>query len=312
MEPNGIFVKIFRDKEEFERRKPEFETKLTKSDGERQYRDELAKAIGVPVLAKMKVSDALIDVVKAVYPFRFDYESKEWECWLSIVEKNIHNIERTIDWLAGDQIPTEVLEENRLAIPFFDLVERFWKNDEKVIGKYRILFGMKDRERYLIAYWGPKEVYEQIQSELAELEAKRNNPAPCQEMPESSGLRKQHLITALTAVAAIVWAFVGWISYANFFLPNSAQSVSYSVDESKICATTGSLTGHLIEYSAVESLPAGVVENKWIPPGCPFCRKIFIRFSSESVRTFWVSPDVFNQLKIGDKLPIKKPERKEF
>lgn len=318
---NGIFVKIFRNKEVWNQNEDLFKIEMGKAESEIEYRKKLAAEAGLESTRIGLGYNQHIDA-KLFYP-EFDCDSSEFSAWCGgAAEKNhrgstketIEEFDRVLGW------PTEVLEEMALFHKFqiFESYTYFNSTVGSTTPRSRLIYGRRGEKRYLIAWLGEKIYYDQIQSQLAEIEDQRNNPAPCQAMPENTKPEetvRDHTITALTLAAVLIWLCVGWISYINFFLPESGSGTdsakSTSLDESKICGATGK-SEHLIEYNTIESLPAGTVVEKWVPPSCSFCREISIRFSLESFRVFWVSRDVFDQLKIGDELPFKKPERKEF
>lgn len=216
-ELNGIFVKIFRDKEAWEQHKGVLETTKAKLDAEEDYRKKLIAETGIDEAYVRSPVNAPIDP-KLFYP-ELDFDSPEHVAWLnghsasglSGLTKNEKEKAKKLGW------PTEALEEVALFKRYrvFESSQTVHIHNNSGSGyAYKLVLGHRGNKVYLIAWWGEKEYYDQIQSKLAELEAERNNPAPCDEVEPNSPAT----IGVLATFAVVIWLFVGWFSYNNFLL----------------------------------------------------------------------------------------------
>lgn len=173
MADNAVFVKIFRDHGEFEHKRKSLDACQLQFEGEKKYREELAKATGVPPEAVTYTFNHHLDP-KIFYP-AFDCDSCEYRLWIGLSKNDMEEKgakEVTFaEFTNLAKIPTEVLEEQKFVSDycFFNKIHYWWHKGKCAY----VLIGERQRERYLIAYWGDKKNYDDIQTELREEELAR-------------------------------------------------------------------------------------------------------------------------------------------
>lgn len=174
---NGVFVKLFRDVEEFERMKVELKEKRDKWGSQKEYRLQMAKAAGlVEKSLDAQVPDFVVDS-SAIYPTFKNREIVEYCVWLEPYINNKQGSDHHYDavfWpnIGTCRLPDEILEEMSAIteLALFKAVRIFYsKNSWLLVGAVE----EDEGPRHLIAYFGARDEYDRIQKKL---EALRNLP----------------------------------------------------------------------------------------------------------------------------------------
>ncbi|GEM_PF-4160302 len=166
-EANGVFVHLFRNKEEFEKRKDSLEMAKNKFEAEKEYRLKLAESAGLKnaSLQAQIPQNFGAELIPTYSKFR-DREDPMYKMWINF-GKGYYS---TCFWpeIGDVYVPVEVLEEMRLVAEYriFEGVRLFYSDTA-----WLLVGGITNSgPRYLIAYWGSKEVHDKIQEKLAELQ----------------------------------------------------------------------------------------------------------------------------------------------
>jgi hypothetical protein len=165
-------LKLFRDKEAWNQHEASLASAKEKFEAEEEYRKKLAVEVGLEEGEVERSFNHHIDA-KLFYP-EFDRDSPEYPIWrngcteqesIDITEENLKKANRTCGW------PTEVLEELALFQKYniFETWGGFYSRGGAEEYRSRFLYGIRGRNRYFVAWWGEKEVYDQIQEKLREL-----------------------------------------------------------------------------------------------------------------------------------------------
>ena len=319
---SGVFVHLFRNKEAWKQNEGMFETAKGKFEAEEEHRKKLAAEAGLTEDLVKRGFNNLIDA-KLFYP-EMDYESKEYISWRSgWVEKDCvssskeqtANSDYTCGW------PTEVLEELSL-IKKHDVFryEYFQYMQGANAAKYRFLYGMRGNKRCLVAWWGEKKYYDEIQEKLCQLKEKQE--VEKREEKVSSKATKENSWSfddkaCAVVIALIVVTIIGVVVWSCFNdtkeLPNRYKTASVETKENLTSEThkTECILNEYVEKSIYNLKPGCVVEKK--ESRCSMCDvSIYLIYRKDDGEPFaigeLVTKEIYSKLKIGDKIPFKRPE----
>jgi hypothetical protein len=216
---NGVFVKLFRNLEEWQKREVELGKAQSKFEFEEKRRLELGKELGfseedmkVPANSEINPAD--------FYP-NFDDQSDEFRIWHNgsfesqLMVVDIAQIRKSNSCFA---FPIEVLEELAIAQrnKIFGVIKWFCPGSGDFADWYYLYRGYRGNQCYLIAYWGSKEIYDKIQQDLHELADKRKKEALAKQAaavsPEVKKIRDANL--PKTEDISLAWFIVGALSMA--------------------------------------------------------------------------------------------------
>lgn len=329
-EANGVFVHLFRNKEAWKQNEGLLETAKGKFEAEQEYRKKLAVEAGLKEDRVAVNFNNHVDA-KLFYP-EFDCESPEFEAWLGGKEKNLVDSSKENQEISDRNLgwPTEVMEELSLYQKhrIFDKHCIFSNQDSNSKFVSRLLFGGRGNKRYLIAWWGEKKYYDQIQEKLAELQKSKAEAeaaklkeeqakAEKEENPETGKENSKFLSIAKTFVSAIIIGLCAFIIGSIVLGKNSVSRVSevaiYSNSNRHdgIGETNCSCAVCNLEMAdSVYELPVGTVLTKSgdLTPSCAKCAGNFYVVFYEGRHWIRVTKSVFDKLKVGDKIPFKRPE----
>lgn len=324
-EADGVFVKIFRDKEAWKQHEGMLETAKGKFETEEEYRKKLALNLGI----EYKPRSLVVQNIGDYYP-HFVAGSAEFKCWFNSPGDDVSQV------IECSTIPTQVLEEISLVKGLFS---KIWVESHKdwvwVVGKIE----SHQDQRYLIAWWGEKKYYDEIQNKLASLaeskrreeekkrqeeerkkqeaqeELSRRMGLPAVPQNKLTGTDKAFIAFLVACILALIWTIIP---------PNkqkqtvSAQTGSTEVREEKKEERPYSYCDDELREIAnsVYGLPSGEVVVKK-EAKCLYKNKghYLLLYEVKNVLGRWgypiifVSKSVYDKVKVGDKIPFKQPAK---
>lgn len=160
MEANGIFVHLFRNKEAWKQHEGLLETAKGKFQAEREHRLKLAQELGIKRLNELPLLLSNIDpnvIFSEINNDEHDAVSRRLQNHYSWPELPSYR----------GYIPTGILDEVMLVNSFGVFSGIYVITDGLEVPN--LLVGTRNKNRYLIAYWGSQEVYEKIQAEFVRI-----------------------------------------------------------------------------------------------------------------------------------------------
>ena len=326
--PDEVFVKIFRNKEEWERQQNAHDACAGKLAEKNRYLTGLAMEVGLDPYFAVGANGA-VDVNKLFPPvaskefhevivpnYLSHKNQRQWVHWPSLQSNPTHDIERY--WR---KIPVEVLEEVKLLNQSFIFAGSMvlWFNHQKEVS---LLIGYAHRDKaYLIAYWGDKKVYEEIQKKLEEL---RNPPAPAPVVVPTPALQpvvkkpKVQTLAQVGVVVSIITIIVAIVLPEFSYYRNKNKSEAVKSDTTGEVASQEVITPYecdtlLIRVSRdVPGIVLGKREIRCQNHGRHWL--VDVKTDDNSVNLLLVSEEVFNKIKFGDRLPdvLERKERREY
>lgn len=311
---NGVFVKIFRDKEAWDKQANTLEIAKGKFESEEDYRKKLAVEAGLTEeQAKLKFNSHIDP--KLFYP-ELDCNSPEYIAWrFGLKEENcrdstkeeIERYDRDCGW------PTELLEEMGLFRKYqiFESYNYLNFTGGSVTCHFRVLCGKCGQRRYLVAWWGEKEYYDKIQEKLSELREPKQQELPSQSNDNSLGVFKGLAYASFIGVIMIMVA-AGIITYLL------SQRSDYKSQAPETVAAQTTSFGCIDcdckfdrkPCNSVCDLPVGKVLKKHVD----HCTKgkehyYLLYFEDGHTQSYWlVTKDVFDKVNLGDEIPFQRPE----
>lgn len=345
-EANGIFVHLFRNKKAWKQNEGLFETAKGKFQVEKEHRLKLAQELGIKRLNELPSLLSNIDpdvIFSKIKCDELQAVRRIIDCGSDVFWPQLDSKRDGSGCKYNGCIPTEILDEASFVTSlgmFSDIYIVSNKPDTT-----NFLVGRRNKNNYLIAYWGPQEVYEKAQAEfvrIAEIkkavEAARLAEAEAAKLKEerakanneknsgSWGTRhkwspSEWLVTWMTTLSLI--SFINWEFYKmvrDEEVYNQAK-VGDIVEEKKKeekqerAVSDACSTCEIKPTDSVYKLPDGEVFEKTVNL-CPRGTAHYIlthyylqtSFYERSRNTTIVIKDVFNKVKVGDKIPFKRPE----
>jgi|GEM_PF-6846247 len=304
MEDRGVFAHFFRNRDEFEKRRAAEETALGKFEAEQKYRRERAAEIGLKHFSELPFWNPGASA-KGLYP---EIDEGTRDKLKAIIKNNC--IDSPIVWwpqLTANKdgtggryrgfIPTAVLEEASLADRCGFFKEAHVISDRP--DNNSLLYGRDaSGQRYLVAFWGEKAIYEKVKAAL--------EPEP---KAEASGSRNSDLATVYflicLAVTAIVLIVAGLaIRYAD---PKDKAKTKDAAASASRCIL--GRPSNIKQVSSVYQMPEGAVTDKRLYPCLEHDQHTLVWVYGTGTGQFVAVPeDVGGQLKVGDAVPLKRPE----
>jgi len=346
-EENGIFVKTFRDEKAFENHKDELGEKKNQFDNllnEEIVKGKLATATG---LALQPCNDAINP--DSVYPemdLNDEWQKKAFDAMTSVGDDQNNALNygglQFVCWsrkLRASDLPTNVLEELVIAnqYGFFESRACYHNWGTRHHSHEDFLFvGFRDGKAYPIVYWGREKTWERIEYKVKELEEKRENEKTevATGMPTKNPSLRFKLVTFGCAILVclvlaylfttidhgLLWPFNEKTEAAQIENPveeiqefdDVEKKIWCACDKTKLYTSRSQMGGEL--NTSYPTLSGWLeVDDKNIKK-CKVHNKNFYRLIINVGKRHWfipsVSEEIFNQLKVGDKIPVN--QKREF
>lgn len=320
---NPVFVKIFRDEEAWKRREGAFEIAKGKFDAEQAYREDKAVRGGISELSLslMYNPGPTVDP-NGIFP---EISDDEWDQIYLISREGCYST--SFSWPALTEysdatgcryrkyVPTKILDETALVrLQTFFYYTTLYSNATHANA---ILVGFRDKKHYLIAYWGSKKVYDQMQEKLRELREPKAQPV--QEKPKEipaqsndnfpSGILKGFTYTLFTGLIVAALCQIYALYERSGYESNPPKSVVAQTAATEECIDCGTWRK---PCDSVYDLQVGKVLEKRVglvncPNGKEHCYILY--FKEEHTASYQlVTKDVFDKVKLGDEIPFQRPQ----
>lgn len=342
---SGVFVKLFRNLEEWQKREVELGKAQSKFEYESEKRKALAKAAGLPEEEGRAQFNSEID--PALFYSSFDCDSEEFKIWHDGCTNNQirnANAEEFRRARLTNPYPNEVLEEVALTtrLGLFFGGRSFLPNSDEFKERYRLHHGFRGNQCYLIAFWGEQSAFDEIQSKLqklaenrakaekeaAEKQAEVAVSAEAQSQQETMAVVENRCASSMIYGGLALGVLVAVCIYAVTIVVGSAMTDADA--ERMLKWVPGQTSGQSQPVSVSEFCPHGF-SIRWFSP----CRTASDLPNGKVVRMKWavpcidhghhnlvwlfdglgdlccdVSRELWDQLKIGDEIPPPKPAEK--
>lgn len=332
-EANGVFVHLFRNKEAWKQNEGLLETAKGKFEAEQEYRKKLAEELNVKrfnELPRLLSSINPDDIFSEIDSDELQAVRRIIDCgsdafWPQLTVK----VDGSGSKYCG-HIPTEILDEASFVTSLGMFSDIYIVSNKPDTTSF--LVGRRNKNNYLIAYWGPQEVYEKIRAEfvrIAEMkkaaEAAKLAEAEAAKAKEEQAKANKEKNSGSWGTRPNGWDFGDWVGtgFSVLLLFGCFVATWHMCIKKNVPATSevkNSFNEHNLSHYELshttfcnpkgrevefENLPAGTIVDK----GVKLCSK------GHSIRMVLVSMDpdgypliarvtssVYDNLQVGDKI----------